>query len=561
MARKPTRPPANLALLGSVVDATLENITGQSINRTSELSRLWSPEPKNRPQVTAYNCPADEIFFGGSAGGGKTDLGIGLALTRHRRSIIFRRIYKSLRPIIDRMTEILGSRDGLNQSSYVWRLPQQRQVEFGAMELESDKTNYQGNPHDLYVFDEAPEFTLSQFLFVSTWARTSVVGQKVQVLLTGNPPTTPEGDWVVQRYAAWLNPQHPNRALPGELRWYASINGNEIECKDGKSFVHEGETIFPRSRTFIPSRVTDNPYYAHSNYISVLQSLPEPLRSQLLYGDFSVHAVEDLWQTIPTRWVQAAQARWQKAPDPRAEMALRSIGVDVAHGGADKTVVAQLFGTWYAPLKVYPGSATPDGESVARIVDQIWDRKARIGVDAVGYGASAFDTMISWKMRPKAINFGAQSRRLDKSRRFKFFNLRAEAYWRFREALDPEHGDDICLPPDREILADLCSVKFQVTRGKIQLEPKEEVRKRIGRSPDSGDTIVLAWYTAVASGYTDEEIERIGADTVEYDKLDAQMIQAMRDSGMDVDALIRAAREAVDGSRGVIDETWGDGRA
>ena len=44
----------------------------------------WTPEPSNRPQVEAYNSKADLLLYGGAAGGGKTDLLIGLALTQHR---------------------------------------------------------------------------------------------------------------------------------------------------------------------------------------------------------------------------------------------------------------------------------------------------------------------------------------------------------------------------------------------------------------------------------------------------------------------------------------------
>ena len=56
---------------------------------------VWRPmideanEKRHTPQRTAYDSMADILLYGGSAGGGKTDLGIGLALTQHSRSIIF----------------------------------------------------------------------------------------------------------------------------------------------------------------------------------------------------------------------------------------------------------------------------------------------------------------------------------------------------------------------------------------------------------------------------------------------------------------------------------------
>ena len=49
----------------------------------------WVPNPG--PQAQAFLCEADELFYGGEAGGGKTDLGIGLALSAHKRSLLLRR--------------------------------------------------------------------------------------------------------------------------------------------------------------------------------------------------------------------------------------------------------------------------------------------------------------------------------------------------------------------------------------------------------------------------------------------------------------------------------------
>ena len=88
----------------------------------SHHDQVWVPNPG--PQTEAYFCKADELFYGGQAGGGKTDLGLGLALTAHTRSLILRRTTKEVNELVDRMEEILGSRDGWGGvQAGVWRRP------------------------------------------------------------------------------------------------------------------------------------------------------------------------------------------------------------------------------------------------------------------------------------------------------------------------------------------------------------------------------------------------------------------------------------------------------
>ncbi|MES1989028.1 MAG: terminase, partial [Pseudomonadota bacterium] len=206
----------------------------------------------------------------------------------------------------------------------------------------------QGRPHDLRVLDEAANFLESQVIFLGGWVRSEDPDQECQLLLVSNPPTGAEGQWLFDWFAAWLDPAHHNPAAPGELRWYARVNDEFVECETNQSFVLNGTTriyefneddyalediITPKSRTYIPARVTDNPYYVKSGYIATLQALHEPLRSQMLKGDFAAGRVDDAWQVIPTGWVKAAQERWKVTPKPKVPM--YCIGVDPSRGGRD----------------------------------------------------------------------------------------------------------------------------------------------------------------------------------------------------------------------------------
>lgn len=447
---------------------------------------LWRPLPG--PQTLAYESTADIIGYGGAAGGGKSDLACGKALTRHKNTMILRREATQLTGVIDRLAEILKSRDGYNGQAKIWRLPS-CQIEFGSVPHLGDEAKYQGRPHDLLVFDEAANFLESQVRFLLGWLRTTDPKQRCQALFTFNPPTSAEGQWVIAFFAPWLEKNHPNPALPGELRWFATIDGKDVEVPNGEQFRHAGELIRPMSRTFIPSRVTDNPYLMGTGYMTTLQALPEPLRSQMLNGDFSAGMEDDPFQVIPTAWVEAAQARWTR-PAKLAQM--DSLGVDVARGGKDKTVIARRHGMWFDEALAYPGKDTPDGPAVAGLTIAAMRDKAPIHIDVIGVGSSPYDFLKDAGQHVIGVNVSEASHATDKSGRLSFKNQRSEHWWKMREALDPANNTGIALPPNATLKADLCAPKWRLASAKIQVESREEIIDRIGRSPDYAAAYCLA---------------------------------------------------------------------
>jgi len=451
------------------------------------LTPAWVPMFQG-PQKSAYESEADVLFYGGAAGGGKTDLVIGSALTRHRRSIIFRRVGTELQAIVDRMTEILGASDGYNAQKNIWKLAD-RQVEFGAVPNMGDEKKYQGRPHDLKVFDEITSFSEAQFRFLITWLRTTASGQRCRVICTGNPPVDSQGEWVIRYWAPWLDREHPNPAAPGELRWFAVIDGKDVEVEGGEPFRHKGKSIRPQSRTFIPSRVQDNPFLMETGYEATLQALPEPLRSQMLEGDFTAGKDENPFQVIPSAWVAAAQGRWT---EQGKQGPMDSIGQDVARGGRAETVVSRRHGSWYDKLLCYPGTATPDGPSAAAVAMAAVRDGAPIHVDVIGCGTSPYDHLNRAGVHVMAINGAGASHGTDKSGTLKFYNLRAELWWKMRESLDPKAVPTVALPPGQDIRADLCAPTWTLRGGRILIESKDDLIARIGRSPDKGDAMVYA---------------------------------------------------------------------
>jgi len=459
-----------------------------------QVNPTWKPLPR---QQKAYDSKADELFYGGAAGGGKSDLLLGLAFYEHIRAIIFRREYVQLSGLIDRSYEIYGKFGKFNNTKKRWQhfFNNFKVIEFGACQLEMDKENYQGRAHDLKAFDEITQFTETMYSFLTNWCRTSVGGQRTRCVCTGNPPMTAEGEWVIKYWGPWLDPDHPEfPEEPGKLRWYATGgDGISVETPSSEEVIIHGERIFPRSRTFIPAHVEDNPYLIATGYKARLQALPEPMRSKMLKGDFTTSGEDDPFQVIPSKWVIMAQDRW-RALNGRPESGITHVGVDVARGGKDKTVIAHRHEAMITELREYKGQQTPDGDTVAILVLKGLPKSGvTIYIDVIGVGAAAFDAIKNRGRTVIPLNSSNKSKRTDKSGEMHFANKRAEWFWRFREKLDPENGEGIALPPDAQLRRELCTPRWKHTVRGVLIESKEDIRKRIGKSTDKADAVVYSF--------------------------------------------------------------------
>lgn len=476
---------------------TRDKVVDEALAATAHLA--WVPNPG--PQTEAYYSQADELFYGGQAGGGKSDLLLGLALNCHRRSLILRRVNKDAAELGERLTTIRGSNAGYNAQLHIARIGD-RLIELAGCEQEKDKQRYKGRAHSLKGYDEIGDFLESQYLFINQWNRSTIIGERSRIVACGNPPTTAEGQWVVRRWAAWLDPNHPNPAVPGELRWYLRTGDTEVEVEGPGPYEVAGERKLIRalSRTFIRSALDDNPDLEATGYDAQLASAPEALRRAYRDGDFSVGLEDDAWQVFPSAWVEAACQRWEKSP-PKG-LAMTAIGVDIAQGGPDQTVLAPRYGGWFAPLVVQPGKDTREGYQVSGLVVRHRRDRCPVIVDVGGgYGADALVSLKDNGINVLPFNGVVDSKEISRCRQFGFKNKRAAAHWRFREALDPEQegGSPVALPNDPLLKADLAAVHWRPVRGPdakralILIEEKAAIKERIGRSPDRGDAVVMGF--------------------------------------------------------------------
>lgn len=191
--------------------------------------------------------------------------------------------------------------------------------------------------------------------------------------------------------------------------------------------------------------------------------------------------------------VEAANQRWQEWADSGKplEGKMDVVAVDVARSGEDQTAYALLYGDIITSIRRTSQEDTM--KTTGRTVGML--RKGGVAiVDVIGIGAGVVDRLREMRQPVKAFNASRRSNKLDRSRELRFANLRAEAWWNLREMLE---DGECALPPDDMLTGDLTAPRWFVhSGGRIQIESKDALRKekRLGRSTDTGDAVVMAFW-------------------------------------------------------------------
>jgi len=198
---------------------------------------------------------------------------------------------------------------------------------------------------------------------------------------------------------------------------------------------------------------------------------------------------------IPLAWVERANERWDEWKETKEYAPFTSVGVDVSRSAnGDKTCLALRHDAVITELR---RSTEVEVMSVTGQVAGIlrkWGGEAV--VDVIGIGAGVVDRLREQGFKVCPFNAAERSEAKDKSGELEFLNTRAAAWWQFRELLDPANNESVALPPDDELIGDLTAPHWKVTSaGKIQIESKDDIRKRLGRSTDSADPVVMAFYS------------------------------------------------------------------
>jgi len=192
---------------------------------------------------------------------------------------------------------------------------------------------------------------------------------------------------------------------------------------------------------------------------------------------------------IPAAWVEAAVERWHAWCEAGKPGEFVALGVDLARSGRDRSAFAPRIGAMIDKLErwSYADAMTTTGRVAA-----ILQRRGGVAVvDVIGLGGPVLDRLREQGLNAIAFNASEASDATDRSGELRFLNRRAEAWWKLREALDPAFEPVLGLPDDDELLGDLTAPRWRInSSGRIQIESKDEIRKRIGRSTDAGDAVV-----------------------------------------------------------------------
>lgn len=282
------------------------------------------------------------------------------------------------------------------------------------------------------------------------------------------------------RIVAIGNPDNPTGPFADACKPGSGWNVIKVSTFDTPNFT--GETIPEYLRDLLPSKE-----WAEDRLKK--WGADSPMYKSKVLGEFPDSAEDTL---IPLSWIVRAQA---KDIEPR-KGSVSKLGVDVARFGTDRSVIYHFHD---GRLRLQSDTnGEPTTQTAGRAI-VAWRecRVTDINVDGVGVGAGVVDTLDEDGYPVNDMQAGGGSNEPKR-----FVNARAEWYWNLRTMFE---RDEIDLDPDdEELAAQLSSLRYVYTRrGQIQIESKDDMRKRGMPSPDRADAAMLACNEPIANGVSD----------------------------------------------------------
>jgi hypothetical protein len=342
----------------------------------------------------------------------------------------------------------------VNQTEWHLQAPDGRWelVGLGRKPADMDVTGFQGihARKVLVIFDEAdgipaPLWEGADSLLTNDDCRFLAIGNPVDPSSEFASACKPGSGWNVIGISAFETPNFTGEPVPDALR----------PLLVGKTWVEEKRRKWTETNPMWLSRVL---------------------------GQFPEVASDGL---IPASWVKAAQDRALLPGLPNR------LGVDVG-GGQDKNVIAHRRGP---VVRIIARSQDPDTmRSCGVVIRHLKETGAEVAnVDPIGIGKGIVDRGAELKSTGEVtVSLVGVDVRTKPNDPEQYLNKRAELYWGLRERF--QAGDVDLDPDDDDLAAQLCALKWKPTsRGQVQIESKEDMRKRGLPSPDDADAVMLAF--------------------------------------------------------------------
>ena len=255
-------------------------------------------------------------------------------------------------------------------------------------------------------------------------------------------------------------------------------------------------------------------------------------------GEFASSAEDTV---ISLASVERSNQRWLEHEDKNDWEPLSVVGLDVGRGG-DFSVFARRHGR---AIKELQRNHAADTMQVTGILVGILEGHPLVKaiVDVLGIGAGVVDRARenpACAARVIAFVAGGATELKDEAGEMGFVNMRSAGWWNLRVLLN---NDEIDLPPDDNLIGDLTAPHWKpVSGGKIQVESKDDIKKRLGRSTDDGDAVMQAFFSEGRSA-SDEEIARYQHnELLSRETIGEDLYKFLEDSGVDVKKYLKEAK-------------------
>ncbi len=312
----------------------------------------WRPTPI---QEIALQTTADEVLFGGSRGGGKTDTALQWLLYDNQnpalRSLVIRRNATDLADFVDRArTKYTPMGAVVSGNPAVVKFPSGAIIYTGHLGTPDAYTKYQGWEIHRLLMEEVthiPSEKLYEKLLGSV--RSTVDGVQTQVFLTTNPGGSGH-EWVKERFQIGIKPD--------KLKF----------AKDDRTFI------------YIPATIRDNPHLLLKDpgYLRYLEALPETLREQWLNGSWDDMDIEGAYY-IKQMNIATKDGRIGTVP---IESSLKTFTFwDLGISDATSIWVAQAYGREIRIVAYYENN----GEGLKHYVNWLHDLRDRYNFTYEGH--------------------------------------------------------------------------------------------------------------------------------------------------------------------------------